>query len=285
MTISLLALLACTQVPCAFQHVTLHVGDGTVVEDATVVVEGGRIVAAGKDVGVPEGAQRIDATGRHLTPGLFETQSQIGLVEVGLEPATRDDRAEGLVVTPAFDAADGYNPFSVWIPITREEGVTAHLVAPQGGLIAGTGHLAFLTGDLEGRPDRSRPLAVFADVRAGVAEDPRFGGARGMVWLTLRRIFADARFLRRNRRAVERGQSRDLVLDPVQLEALYPVLDRRVPLVVRADRVSDILAALEFARREKIRLVLSGVREGWRVAAPMIFLLGAVAGWAARAIL
>ncbi|RMG14281.1 MAG: amidohydrolase [Deltaproteobacteria bacterium] len=266
MTVVAAALFVCLGTPCAITGATVHVGDGTVLTEATVLVENGRIAAVGSAVAVPEGTAVIDGRGRHLTPGLIESRSQVGLSEVGLEPLASDDSAEGLTITPAFDVADGYNPFSVWIPITREEGVTAHVVAPRGGLIAGIARFAWLTGDLDGAPDRSRPLALFADVTSGVSEDPRFGGARGMLWLTLREVFRDARFLRRHGRDYDRGASRKLALDPVHLEALYPVLDGKVPFVVRADRVSDILAAIAFARREGIRLVLSGAREGWRVA-------------------
>jgi imidazolonepropionase-like amidohydrolase len=257
------ALLLCAQAACAFENVRVEVGDGTVLESATVVVQGGRIVQVSRGGAVPAGAQRVDGKGKVLTPGLVEVRSQLGLVEVELEPTGTDDVMEGVMV-PGFRAADGFNPLSQWIPVTRVEGVTSVVARPNGVILHGTAAWADLTFRPGAAPDPSRPVAMFGAVHGPAAD--LAGGARGAVWLRLREAFADARFFGRNRQAVEQNRARPLSLSPLHLEALQPVLEGKIPLVLDADRASDILEAVAFARAERIRLVISGGAEAWKVA-------------------
>jgi imidazolonepropionase-like amidohydrolase len=91
-------------------------------------------------------------------------------------------------------------------------------------------------------------------------------GTRAASIQTLRRAFADASWLRKNKKAYDRGQSYELIAHPDDLAALYPVLDGKVPLTLRVNRASDILAALALKREFDLDLVLLSCAEGWRVA-------------------
>ncbi len=95
------------------------------------------------------------------------------------------------------------------------------------------------------------------------------GGARGGLWLKLRAVVADARWYSRNKAAVDQNRSRVLSLSPLHLEALLPVLDGKLPLVLSAHRASDILEAVRFGQEEKIRVVIVGGSEAWLVAADL----------------
>src|SRR5690606_4264952 len=92
------------------------------------------------------------------------------------------------------------------------------------------------------------------------------GGSRAATLTALREVLADARLYARSRAAHERRQLRDLAAHPRDLEALAQILDRKVPLFLRADRESDIVAALDLAAGERIKLVIVGGAEAWRVA-------------------
>lgn len=258
------AALSCVATPCVIENVRVEVGDGTVLEDVSVVLSKGRIESVGSNVKVPDGARRIDGKGRVLTPGLIEVSSRLGLTEVLMVSETNDHGLEGQAITPALRVAEGFNPFSIWIPITREEGITSAITRPTGSVVKGLGYWIDLTGTLESAPDPEQPVGLFGSVGASAAMT--VGGARSAVWSKLRALFEDARFLRKNRKAYDQGRSRKLVASAPDLEALYPVLDRKIPFVIGADRVSDLLAALEFARKQKVRLVLTGGAEAWRVA-------------------
>ncbi len=251
----------------AFEHFTVELGDGRVLKDATVVVVDGRITSVGQGP-VPDGATRIDGGGKKtLTPGFIDAASPLGLREVDLEPSTVDEDLAGAVLVPGFRVADGFNPLSVRIPSSREEGVTRAVLAPARGVLAGLGHQVALTGTLSSMPDLKKPVAMFGDVGSGGAQVA--GGARGGLWLKLREAVADARWYARNKAAVEQNRSRPLSLSPLHLEALGLVLDGTVPLVLGAHRASDILEAVRFGQDEKVRVVILGGSEAWLVASEL----------------
>ncbi len=256
--------------PIAIVDVAVEVGDGTRLDRATVVIDGAVITgvfAAGGVVGVPDNASRIDGVGKVLSPGLFAVSSQLGLFEVGLEAQSDDDHLQG-PATPGFRAVDGYNPLSPHIAIDREEGVTSALLAPSGTkLLMGQGFVVELSSRLEALPDGDKPAAMMGAFDGQAAE--AFGGSRAGLLMALREIVDDARFYRKNTAAFDRGDARDLRLTPVHLRALQPVLDGKVPLVVRVDRAADIRALLAFAQKEKLKLVVDSGVEAWLVAAEL----------------
>ncbi len=254
--------------PVVIENVRVEVGDGTVLESATVVLERQKIARVSTEaVAAPEGAVIIDGRGKVLTPGLIDVNARLGVSEVELEKSTNDHALDKQPLAPGFRVADGFNPLSVWIPIERSQGITSAIVRPSTGVLAGTGPWVDLTGRLDSAPDASRPVAMFGSVDASAAA--LVGEARGGLWLKLREVFADARFYARNRAAVEGNRARPLALPPLHLEALQPVLDGKLPLVLHADRASDIALAIAFARAEKLRLVISGAGEAHLVAAEL----------------
>jgi imidazolonepropionase-like amidohydrolase len=246
----------------AIEHVQVEVGDGRVLQDVTVVIDGDRIISVGSSI--PANATRVDGRGKILTPGFIDVASPLGLREVDLEPVTVDESLKGAVFEPAFRVAEGFNPLSIRIPVAREEGVTSAVLAPRGGVLSGLGHAVMLTGSLKSVVDLQKPMAMFGDVGSGAVAVA--GGARGGLWLKLREAISDARFYVKNKAAIEQNRSRALSLSPVQLEALSAVLSGKMPLVLNAHRASDILEAIRFAGEEKVRLVVSGGSEAWLVA-------------------
>jgi imidazolonepropionase-like amidohydrolase len=159
---------------------------------------------------------------------------------------------------------DGVNPWSSVIPLTRADGVTTVLAVPSGGLIAGQSALLDLYGSTVDAMTAKAPAAMHAAVGRAAVDD--VGGSRAGVFLKLREVLDDARVYARNRASFDRGASRDLAAHRLDLDALAPVLDRSLPLVVRAERTSDILASLRLAREYNLRLVLVGAAQGWMVA-------------------
>lgn len=261
MNAALLTLLVLNAV--AIEHVRVEVGDGRVLEDVTVVIEGDRIVSIGQ-VAAPLAATRIDGRGKTLTPGFVDAASPLGLREVDLEPSTVDESLHGAVLVPAFRVAEGFNPLSLRIPAAREEGVTSAVLAPGGGVLAGLGHHVSLTGAMSSLPDLKKPVVMFGDVGSGGASVS--GGSRGGLWLKLREAVADARWYAKNKAAVEQNRARELSLSPIHLEALLLVLEGKLPLVLNAHRAADVLEAVRFGQEEKLRVVIAGGSDAWLVA-------------------
>src|SRR5436305_6033862 len=151
----------------AITGATLHTaGPQGTIQNGTRVIENGRIRAVGSAIPVPAGARRIDARGKVVTPGLFDSLSTLGVVEVGAVEGTRDARVQDDRVTAAFSVADALNPRSILIPVNRIEGLTRAVVAPDPGksLIAGQGAIITLIGTLGGPGDFlvRPPAAMFA---------------------------------------------------------------------------------------------------------------------------
>lgn len=230
------------------------------VEGMEVLIAADRIVAVGATVArtfEDEACTVLEITGKTVTPGLVEASSNLGIVEVGLEKATVDSTGSADAVRAALRVADAYNPRSTLIPVQRVEGITSAVVKPEGGRIAGQGAWADLAGDSQAKAVVDPSIGVWAS----------FGGeskAEGL--LELRELLDDARFLRRKGSAYDSGNSRELAASRLDLQALYPVIDGEVPLVIGANRASDIEALLRMAKEQGILLVISSAAEGWLVA-------------------
>jgi imidazolonepropionase-like amidohydrolase len=111
----------------------------------------------------------------------------------------------------------------------------------------------------------TRPrVAMVLEMGEGGAE--RAGGARGSAIVALRATLADGRHFARHRAAYDRGEGRPQTLSRIDLEALVPVAEGRMPLIVKVDRASDIVEMIALAREEGLRIILDGAEEGWRVA-------------------
>jgi imidazolonepropionase-like amidohydrolase len=239
-------------------------GAAGTIENGTVVIEDGRIRAVGRDVAIPAGARRVDAAGKVVTPGLFDSLSHLGVVEVSAVDETNDVAVKGRELSVAFDVADALNPRSQLLPVTRVEGVTGAVVAPvpSDSVFSGRGAAIRLTGpgDLVVRD----PVAVFASLDEAGAKIA--GGSRAADLERLREALADARDYARHRAEFERNDRRRYSLSRLDLEALQPVLRGELPLVVTAQRASDLEAALRLARDFHLELILAGAAEGWMVA-------------------
>ncbi|WP_338424540.1 amidohydrolase family protein [Sphingopyxis kveilinensis] len=234
----------------------------------TVVIRDGRIVAVGADVPVPPDARVIDAAGRIVTPGLIAPATSLGLVEVRMVEATDDRGTANSRISAAFDAAYGLNPDSILIPVARLGGITRALVVPSykdkaGRELMFAGTAAAITLDGRTAPVK-RGAAMMLEMGDAGAE--RAGGARAAALLSLRAVLAEVRDYKLRRADYDRGATRDYILSRADMEALIPVVDGVMPLLVTVNRASDIRDMLALAREERIRLILEGAAEGWRVA-------------------
>jgi len=237
---------------------------GPKLEHATVLIRDGRIVAVGANVAVPPDATRIDATGKWITPGLIDGGNQMGLTEIGAVRETNDAAVRNDTVAASFNVAEGINPASTLIPITRMAGVTTALAAPAEGLIRGQAVLIDLDGaTIEAMLVKS-PVAMVAELSERTKEAG--GGSRAGSAERLRRVLDDA--LEYGRRTADwaRAQMHPLAAPATDLQALGAVVRGELPLIVVANRRSDIETALRIAREYHLKLILAEAAEAWQVA-------------------
>jgi imidazolonepropionase-like amidohydrolase len=234
------------------------------IDNGTVLIRDGKIVAVGANVPIPADAKRIDATGKLVTPGVFDPESEFGVDEVDQVNETQDEALTSTRYSAAFDPTEGINPRSVLIPVNRLEGVTRAVVAggSNSSVLGGLGSVISLEGT-EGYVLKD-PVALF--VTLGEAGKKLAGGARGGALLQLREAFQDAKDYAQNRAAYDKAGRRAYAVSRLDLEALQPFVTGQLPVVVQVDRASDIEAALKLAAEFKLKLVISGGAEAWMVA-------------------
>jgi imidazolonepropionase-like amidohydrolase len=250
--------------PIAIVGGRVHTGTGEIIEDATILIEKGLIQKVGKGLPVPAGVTTIDAKDNIITPGFVDALTSIGIIEVSLEDDTRsDDQGGNDPIRAAFRAADGYNPASIVVDISRSQGITSAGIVPNGGLFAGQSAWADLDGITREETLGRAELALHLHLDESL--DGKQGGAAGAM-LRAREAFDDARTFGKNKAAWERNQSRPFAASRLDLEAINNALTGKIPVVIHVDRASDILAALQLAKEFGIRPIIAGGAEAWKVA-------------------
>lgn len=257
----------------------------SVIENGTVVVRNGRVVSVGTGA-APAGLRTVDARGKIVTPGFVAVDSGLGGSEVGSVRGSNDLSNSANTLSAAFDLSYGLDPWSFTLPVARLGGVTRAVVTPQHagsggghshddsdfagaghggyqspGLFAGQAAVIKLGGaDILVKP-RVAMVAPFGEAGKGVA-----GGARGAEFVLFKETLAEVRLYARNKAAYDRAALRDLSLSRADLEALIPVANGSMPLIVSVNRASDIQQVLRLAREEGVKVILDGAAEGWLVA-------------------
>ncbi len=250
--------------PVALVDGTIHTMLGPPIASGTVVFDRGKIVAVGRGVKIPPGAQVIRLQGRHVYPALFDAWTNLGLVEIPAVRATRDQRETGLI-NPNVQAHVAFNPDSHRIPVTRANGVLLCLSAPRGGLLSGRASVMMLDGwtweDMLLAPD----VALVVQWPAAVRTPGWLSRGRRQTLLQqrknrLQRLHqAMDEALRYYRAWKAQGQAQVPPSDhDSRWHAMIGLFERKMPLLVRADEQIQIQEAVAFARRYHLRLIIVG---------------------------
>lgn len=247
--------------PVAIKGATVHPISGPAIEGATIIFDKGVITALGKDVAIPEGADFVDATGKHIYPGLIDAHNGIGLTEIDSIRATID-RAEIGQFNPNVKARWAFNPDSEIIPVTRANGVLIAVATPAGGIISGMPSAMQLDGwtweDMTIAPEIAMLInwpAARGGRRGGGGRGPRSGATAGPQEdpvETLKKYIEKARAYDQSRNS-NPTQGID-----AKLEAMRPVLSGKMPIMVAADDQKSIQAAVSFAAENRFKLVIYG---------------------------
>lgn len=243
---------------------TVHTGTGEIIENATILIEKGLIQKVGKGLPVPAGATTIQAQNATVTPGFVDALTGIGTFEVVQEDTSRSDNQGGNdPIRAAFRVADGYNPASIIIGVTRMHGITSVGAIPRGGLFSGLSAWADLDGATREESLSRSELALHVHLDESL--DGKQGGSAGAM-LRTREAFDDARTFQKNKASWERNQSREFAASRLDLEAITSALAGKIPVVFHVHRASDILAALQLAKEFNLRPIIAGGAEAWKVA-------------------
>jgi imidazolonepropionase-like amidohydrolase len=252
---------------------------GPDIENGTVVIRDGKIEAVGTNVSVPAGAQTIDGRGLSVYPGMIDAGTNMGLVEVPQGANGTVDLSEVGEFNPNAKAIIAVNPHSAHIAVTRVEGITNTLTAPTGGLISGQAALINLLGT------SPKEMAVVPQA-ALVINYPRVGFGGGgfggfqqaptnlSETLTanerqidqIRKMLRDAEAYGRAQDAYAKDNSLPRPDRNVVLEPLVPYVRGEQPVIFRADREAEIRGAVRFAEELKLKAIILGGNDAWKVA-------------------
>jgi len=234
----------------------------TPVDDATIVFADGKIVSVKAGAAAPAGAKVIDAAGRIVTPGFMSGATQLGLVEVNAAAETNDQSVSKGPLGAAFDVQYALNANSVLLPVARADGVTRAMVYPSSAVTAPFSGMGALIRLSEG-PDLAERVKAAMFVAVGAATIDSGGGSRSAQWVLLRNALDEARqFMNASRNAGPRDQ----LLNRPDVLALAGMFNNRMPLVIAAQRESDIRQAIKLQDDYDLRVVIFGGTEAWRAA-------------------
>jgi imidazolonepropionase-like amidohydrolase len=247
--------------PILLSGADVYTVSGETIRGGQVLLDEGKIVAVGKDLPTPpSNAKRLDLSGKRVYPGLFATGNDLGLVEVRSVRGS-DDAGETGTLNPNIRAEVAINPDSELIPVARANGVLLNLTVPEGSILPGSSAVLQLDGwtwqDMTVKapaaihvtwPNMGRQRARRTQSREGDAATP----AVDEQLKALDQAFADARAYLAAKKAQKKTDH------DARWEAMVPLLEGKVPLVVAADEVRQIRAAVAFATREKVKLVVFG---------------------------
>jgi imidazolonepropionase-like amidohydrolase len=253
---------------------------GPEIANGTIVISGGKIQAVGTSVAVPAGAEVINAAGLRVYPGMMDAGTSIGLSEIGQGANATVDISETGSFNPNAMAFYGLNPHSAHIGVTRVVGITHVITRPTGGILSGQAALVNLAGS-------TAPQMAVVRALASVIELPRSGfGGRGFGGFlaaqnagntqdvnrtrqrqldSLRTMLRDAEAYGKAMDAYAKDKSLPRPKPDVVLASLVPVVRGQLPVLMVADRATDIKEAVGFAEENKLRPIIVGARDAWQI--------------------
>jgi imidazolonepropionase-like amidohydrolase len=256
----------------ALQGATIHTVTNGVIENGTIIFQNGIITAVGADVQIPDGTRVIDATGKHIYPGLIDAYSTVGLSEIGAVDMSNDVNEVG-DFNPNINADVGVNAESRHIGTSRSQGVLTTLTTPGGGLISGMSSAMALEGWTWEEMSMQSATALNINWPNPNPRGRGFGGRGGFGnpgagppatyeerVQQLKDYFAEARAYRD---AVAAGEQ---VRTDARYIAMTPALNQEIPVVVSANSAAQINDAITWAKEEDLRLVIRGGSDAIHVA-------------------
>jgi imidazolonepropionase-like amidohydrolase len=257
---------------------TVHTVSDRTFSPGHVLVRDGKVAAVAPELDAP-GAQVMDLTGLHLYPGLIAPTTLLGLTEINAVRATRDSTEVG-EYTPDVQSWIAVNPESELIAVARANGITHALPVPLGGHVSGQSGLVALDGWTTEQMAVKCPVALHVFwPEMELNTTPREQFKDKSKWKSLEEqakerrarlkdledFFEEAAAYAKARRAAEKESLAEPTPSPVW-EAMLPFVNGERPMMVHANDVRQIKAALIWAETNDFHIVLAGARDAWMVA-------------------
>lgn len=254
----------------AIKNGVVYTIENGVIEGGTVLVDGGKIVAVGKDVAIPAGAEVIDASGKFVTPGIIDAHAHVSIWEEGLGWEGDDVNEMTSPVTASVRALDGINPDEIGLHDAFKGGVTTIWSAPgSGNVIGGEGVTMRTYGETVDEMIMLSP----AGIKAATGENPKgaYGGRNQMpktrmgVAALLRETLVKAQNYQQKIEKANGDQDKMPARD-LGLENMVRVLKRELPLRTHCHRADDMMTVIRVAKEFNIKVTIEHATEGHKIA-------------------
>ena len=258
---------------------TVHTISGETLVPGQVLMRDGKIAAVGKNVSA-EGAASLDLAGQHLYPGLIALDTVLGLTEISGVRSTQDTTEVGDDFTPDVESWIAVNPDSELIPVTRANGITCFEPTPKGHIVSGQSAMLAAAGWTSEQMIIKKPIALhlfWPDMDLNTTPKDK---ARGKAkWKSLedqatdRRarlraiedFFEEAKAYAKAKEAAAKGQATKPEPIPAW-DAMLPYVRGEMPLMVHADEIRQIRAAIHWADTNHYKIILADGRDAWMAA-------------------
>jgi len=254
----------------AITHASVHVGNGTVLSDATILFEKGKITAVGNGIALPKGATEIDATGKEVYPGLILPNSSLGLREISSGVRGSNDFQEIGDNNSDIRSIVSYNTDSKIINVLRANGILLAQVSPSGDLIEGRSSVVQLDAWNYEDAEYKANTGMFINMpslmarrggRGGYMRQP--GGGGDPVKTAFEKIEIIKNYLTD---AKAYCQEKIHTTNNLKLEAARALFEGQTKLYVRANEVKQMLIAIDLGKTFGINIVIVGGSESFQIA-------------------
>ncbi len=251
-------------------NATIHIGNDSVIQNGIVGIKNGKIVevidASKYKVELGNYDEKIDATGKHVYPGLIAPNSTLGLTEIESVRATNDFREVGATL-PNVRSVIAYNTDSKIIPTVRTNGVLLAQITPRGGLVSGTSSVLMLDGwnweDAAYKIDDGIHVNwPRMQTRNWNDNELSFGATEKNKEYEkqvneLKKLFSEAKAYNELETKEEKN---------IRFESMADLFNGKQNLYIHANNVKEIVEAVNFSKSYDIKqLVIVGGQDSWMV--------------------
>ena len=240
--------------------------------EGDILMDGGKITAIGKNLDVPEGTEVYDACGKDVYPGFVDAHSHLGLDGYGIGFEGQDYNERNDICTPQLRGIDSFNPMDPSVSMAAKGGVTCVSTGPgSSNVIGGTFFAAKTAGHCVDDMIVKNPIAM----KCAFGENPKrcYKDVNNYARMSTASKLREMLFKTRDYMARKAAAGDDPLKKPafdMKLEAMIPVLEKKIPLKAHAHQANDILTAIRIAKEFDIDMTLEHCTEGHLIVDEMV---------------
>jgi imidazolonepropionase-like amidohydrolase len=249
---------------------------GSTIENGTVVIRNGLIEAVGENIKVPADSILIDGKNLTVYPGFFDTNTSIGIPatprptpspQALIQQASQQQQSSSRYpsgLRPEIDVIEQLKADESLFETQRNNGITTVVTVLRDGIFNGQSAVINLAGSNVAEMIIKAPFAqhiTFRTLSGGIYPTSLLG-----TFSAIRQMFLDAKRLKEWKALYESNPSgMQRPESDRSLEALFPAIEGKMPVVFYANTEREIIRALDLAKELNLKAIIAGGHEAWKV--------------------